>query len=73
MNTKVKADAYTGELALNKTALTLKEIAGIDVYSDKQKGQIKDMVDILDELYDRWGDFTETEQLGLAEAIAGMK
>ena len=73
MNTKVKADAYTGELALNKTALTLKELAGIDVYSDKQKGQIKDMVEILDELYARWGDFTEEQQLGLAEAIAGKQ
>ena len=68
----IKADAYTGELALNKTALTLKEIANIDVYSDKKKGEIKDMVSILDELYDRWGDFSEEEQLGLAEAIAGM-
>lgn len=67
----IKADAYTGELALNKTALTLKEIANIDVYSDKKKGEIKDMVSILDELYDRWGDFSEEEQLGLAEAIAG--
>ena len=68
----IKADAYTGELALNKTALALKEIANIDVYSDKKKGEIKDMVSILDELYDRWGDFSEEEQLGLAEAIAGM-
>ena len=67
----IKADAYTGELALNKTALTLKEIANIDVYSDKKKGEIKDMVSILDELYDRWGDFSEEEQRGLAEAIAG--
>ena len=68
----IKADAYTGELALNKTALTLKEIAGIDVFEDKDKTKVKDMVDILDELYDRWGDFNEKEQLGLAEAIAGM-
>lgn len=29
------------------------------------------MVEILDELYARWGDFTEEQQLGLAEAIAG--
>ena len=68
----IKADAKTGELALNKTALALKEIADIDVYSDKKKGEIKDMVTILDELYSRWGSFTEEEQLGLAEAIAGM-
>ena len=67
----IKADAYTGELALNKTALALKELADIDVYSDKKKGEIKDMVSILDELYERWGDFSEEEQLGLAEAIAG--
>ena len=69
----IKADAYTGELALNKTALALKEIANIDVYSDKKKGEIKDMVSILDELYERWGDFTEEEQLGLAESIAGKQ
>ena len=60
-------------MALNKTALTLKQVAGIDVYSDKQKGQVKDMVEILDELYNRWGDFTEEQQLGLAEAIAGKQ
>lgn len=68
----IKTDAYTGEIALNKTALALKEIAGIDVFEDKQKTKVKDMVVILDELYERWGDFSEKEQLGLAEAIAGM-
>lgn len=31
------------------------------------------MVEILDELYARWGDFTEEQQLGLAEAIAGKQ
>ena len=45
----VKANASKGTLELNKTAKTLKEIAGIDVYSDKSKGQLKDMVQILDE------------------------
>ena len=68
----IKSDAYTGEIALNKTALALKEIADIDVFADKDKTKIKDMVVILDELYDRWGDFNDPERQALSEAIAGM-
>lgn len=69
----IKADAYTGEIALNKTALALKEIAGIDIFKDKQQTQIKDMVSIFDELYERWGDFNDPEQKALSEAIAGKQ
>ena len=45
----LKVNASKGTMELNKTAKALKEIAGIDVYSDKSKGQVKDMVQILDE------------------------
>ena len=34
-------------------AKALSEIAGIDVYSDKAKGEIKGMVEILDELHEK--------------------
>ena len=52
--------------------MSLEKIAGIDVYSDKQKGQIKSMVEIMDELYKKWDSFTDEERAGLSEAIAGM-
>ena len=68
----ITASAKDGKLQLNKTAKTLKEVAGIDIYSDKKKGEIKDMISIFDELYQKWGSFTEEQQNGLAEAIAGM-
>ena len=68
----IKTDAYTGEIALNKTAMSLEKIAGIDIYSDKQKGQIKSMVEIMDELYKKWDSFTDEERAGLSESIAGM-
>ena len=68
----ITASAKDGSLQLNKTAKTLKEVAGIDIYSDKKKGEVKDMISIFDELYQKWGSFTEEQQNGLAEAIAGM-
>lgn len=67
----MKANAKEGTLELNKTAKALKNIAGIDVYSDKKKGQIKEVVDLLDEIKGKWNDLNEDQQLGLAEAIAG--
>lgn len=67
----MKANAKEGTLELNKTAKALKIIAGIDVYSDKKKGEIKDVVQLLDEIKGKWKDLSEDQQLGLAEAIAG--
>ena len=69
----VKANASKGTMELNKTAKALKEIAGIDVYSDKSKGQIKDMVQILDELNVKLkeGKIEQDEYLALSEALAG--
>jgi TP901 family phage tail tape measure protein len=67
----MKASAEDGSLELNKTSLALKEIAGIDVYSDKSKGQVKDMVTVLDEVQKKWGSLREDEQLALSEAISG--
>lgn len=54
----------------NKTAKSLKEIAGIDVF-DKQTGQVKDMNTILGELGDKYKDLSKNQQLALAEAIGG--
>ena len=69
----IKTSADSGEISLNKTALGLKEIAGIDVYSDKKNGQIKNMVQILDELQGKWSSLTQEQQNGLSEAIAGKQ
>lgn len=65
------ASAKNGSLVLNKTAKALKGIAGIDVYKDKTKGQLKSMVQLLDELHPKWGQLTDDQRAGLSEAIAG--
>ena len=53
--------------------MSLEKIAGIDVFKDKQKGQVKSMIDIMDELYKKWDSFTDEERAGLSEAIAGKQ
>ena len=68
----VKANAKDGSVELNKTALALKEIAGIEVYSDKSKGEIKDMMTLLDEVKGKWASLSDEQRKGLSEAIAGM-
>lgn len=67
----MNVDAKKGKLGLNKTAKALKEIAGIDVYKDKAKGQLKNMVQLLDELHPKWGRLRDDQRAGLSEAIAG--
>ncbi|WP_219713293.1 phage tail tape measure protein, partial [Clostridioides difficile] len=62
-----------GTLSLNKTAKGLKEIAGITIYKNKDTGELKNMVQLLDELKGKWGELREDEQKGLAEAIAGKQ
>lgn len=69
----MKANASEGTLELNKTAKALSEIAGIDVYSDKKSGQVKNMVQIIDEVQGKWRDLREDERLALSEAIAGKE
>ncbi|NJJ36632.1 phage tail tape measure protein [Clostridioides difficile] len=67
----MKVSADDGTLSLNKTAKGLKEIAGITIYKNKDTGELKNMVQLLDELKGKWGELREDEQKGLAEAIAG--
>lgn len=67
----IKASAKDGTLSLNKTAKSLQTVAGIDVYSDKKKGQIKDMMTIMTEVSQKWKSLTQEQKNGLAEAIAG--
>lgn len=67
----VKASAKDGTLELNKTAKALQTIGGIDIYSDKKTGQVKDMMTILTELQAKYKDLSQDEQLALGEAIAG--
>ncbi|GAA0102502.1 hypothetical protein UT300012_32170 [Paraclostridium bifermentans] len=68
----IKTSADTGEISLNKTAMALKEIAGVDVYSDKSKGELKSMTDILDEVQGKWKGFNDEQRAGLSEAIANL-
>ena len=71
----VKTNAAKGTLELNKTAKSLKEIAGIDVYSNKAKGEIKDMVTILDELNVKLkeGKLSQDDFYAVSEALAGKE
>ena len=63
--------AKDGTIETNKTAKSLKEIAGIDIYADKKTGQIKTMTELLGELRGKWKDLYEEEQLALSIAVAG--
>ncbi|HSQ89720.1 phage tail tape measure protein, partial [Romboutsia sp.] len=69
----IKTSAKDGTLELNKTAKGLKEIAGIDVFADKKKGELKNMTQILDELSSKWKDFTDEQRAGISEAISGKQ
>nr|WP_312985538.1 hypothetical protein [Clostridioides sp.] len=69
----VKASAKDGSLSLNKTALTLQKVAGIDVFADKKKTQMKDMTVILDEVAQKWGSLNDKEKKGLSEALGGKQ
>ena len=54
----------------NRTAKSLKEIAGIDVF-DKQTGQVKDMNTILSEVAEKYKTLSKNQKLALAESIGG--
>lgn len=69
----VSYNAKSGKVELNKVGKALKNIAGIDVYTDKTKTQVKDTFQLLDELQTKWvdGSLTQAQKLSLAETIAG--
>ena len=67
----MKTSAKDGTMSLNKTALALKEIAGVDVYANKEKGELKNMVKILDEVQGKWGSMSDAQKKALSESIAG--
>lgn len=71
--TGIKTSAADGEIQLNKTAKTLRTVAGIDVFTDSSQTSVKDMTEILGELDDKWADMSESDRAGLAEAIAGKE
>lgn len=66
----VKAAAKDGTMESNKTAKTLKKIAGIDVWN-KQTGDVKDMMTTLTELNGVWNDLNKDQKLAISEAVAG--
>ena len=67
----MKTNARTGAMELNKTAKALKDIAGIDVFTDKSKTQTKDMMTLMNEIKGKWGELTDAQQKALSEGIAG--
>lgn len=69
----MKASAKDGSLDMNKTAMALKQIADVDIYSDKKNGELKNMVQILDEVQGKWKTMSDAEQKALSEAIAGKQ
>ena len=64
----VTYSAKTGRVTLNKTAKTLRDMAGINVV-DMQKGTIKSSFEILDELHDKWDSLNEVKRATITEAI----
>ena len=67
----MKASAKDGSLEVNKTAMALQQIAGVDIYEDKKTGKLKNMVQILDKVQEKWGSLSDAEQKALSESIAG--
>ena len=68
--TGLTTSAKDGSVQLTKAGKTLENLAGIEVW-DKQTGQVKDMYTVMDELYNKWGQFTEAEQKALGSTLAG--
>lgn len=62
-----------GRAEINKTGKALKDLAGIDIFKDKQKGQIKDMYQIFEELAEVWDTLNDEDKFALGEAIAGKQ
>lgn len=69
----MKASAKDGSLEVNKTAMALQQIAGVDIYEDKKTGKLKNMVQILDKVQEKWGSLSDAEQKALSEAISGKQ
>ena len=67
----LKTNAKDGTIEMNKTAKALKEVAGIDIFTDSSKTSVKDMMTLMDEINGKWDTLNERQQLGLSEAIAG--
>ena len=67
----IKTNAKEGTLEMNKSAKALKEIAGIDIFTDKSKTSVKDMMTLMDEIYDKWDGLTDVQRKGLSEGLAG--
>ena len=66
----VMYSAKDGTVTLSKVGKALKDIAGINVI-DKQTGQVKDQMQTLSELHDKWGDLSEAQRQALSKTIAG--
>ena len=69
----IKTSAKDGTMGLNKTAMVLKEIAGVDVYKNQETGELKNMVEILDEVQAKWGKLSDAQQKALSESISGKQ
>ena len=69
----IKTSAKDGTMGLNKTAMALKEIAGVDVYKNKETGELKNMVEILDEVQGKWKTLSDDKKKALSESISGKQ
>lgn len=69
----MKTSAKDGTIGLNKTAMALKEIADVDVYKNQETGELKNMVEILDEVQAKWGKLSDAQQKALSESISGKQ
>lgn len=69
----LKTSAKDGTISLNKTGIALKKIAGIDIFTDSSKTQVKSMTTLLDEVNEKWDSLTDKERKGLSNAIAGKE
>jgi TP901 family phage tail tape measure protein len=51
----------------------IEEIAKIEVFTDKSRQTFRSMFDVLSDLADKWGDFTDAQKTAIAFQAAGLR
>ena len=69
----LQTSAKDGSISLNKTAKALKEIAGIDIFTDKTQTAVKTAPQLLDEINQKWDKLNDKQRKALANAIGGKQ
>ena len=64
-----KTSAKDGSISMNKTAMAIEKITGIDMHDSN--GQVRDFYDIMGDIAGMWDKLDKKSKSSVAEAIAG--